>query len=102
MATINYSNLYKKISIDEDQIISELNSVIENNKNIIEYNLAEIDIDINNLEKKDKIISEILSSIKQVGFDKTAVKFSMSSSSMREEISWISANSLSKIFSNGY
>ena len=72
MATINYSNLYKKISIDEDQIISELNSVIENNKNIIEYNLAEIDIDINNLEKKDKIISEILSSIKQVGFDKTA------------------------------
>ena len=50
MATINYSNLYKKISINEDQIISELNSVIENNKNIIEYNLAEIDFDINNLE----------------------------------------------------
>ena len=66
MATINYSNLYKKISINEDQIISELNSVIENNKNIIEYNLAEIDIDINNLEKKDKIISEILSSINKL------------------------------------
>ena len=87
----------KKISIDEDQIISELNSVIENNKNIVEYNLAEIDIDINNLEKKDKIISEILSNIKQVGFDKTAVKFSMSSSSMSGgKLGWISANSLSK------
>ena len=81
----------------EDQIISELNSVIENNKNIVEYNLAEIDIDINNLEKKDKIISEILSSIKQIGFDKTAVKFSMSSSSMSGgKLGWISANSLSK------
>ena len=87
----------KKISIDEDQIISELNSVIENNKNIVEYNLAEIDIDINNLEKKDKIISEILSNIKQVGFDKTAVKFSMSSSSMSGgKLGWISSNSLSK------
>lgn len=91
-------NLYKnKISIDENEINRELNKLIINNKNITEYKLAEIEvISKNSLENKN-IIKQITDEINQNGFKNTAIKFSISSSSMDEgNLGWVSSNSLAK------
>ena len=91
-------NLYKnKISIDENEINRELNKLIINNKNITEYKLAEIEvISKNSLENKN-MIKQITDEINQNGFKNTAIKFSISSSSMDEgNLGWVSSNSLAK------
>jgi len=91
-------NLYKnKISIDENEINRELNKLIINNENITEYKLAEIEVaSKNSLENKD-IIKQITDEINKNGFKNTAIKFSISSSSMDEgNLGWVNSNSLAK------
>ena len=91
-------NLYKdKINLDKKEIEFELNEIIKSRKDVIEYNLAEIEI-----PKKDNIndkeeIEEIMSQISKNGFENTATKFSIASSALEGgNLGWINSSSLSQ------
>ena len=91
-------NLYKnKINIDENEINLELNELVANNKNITEYKLAEIEVISKGIRENENIINKITKEINENGFKNTAIKFSVSSSSLDEgNLGWVSSNSLSK------
>ena len=84
-------DLYKnKVNFDEDEINKELDAIINNKKNIEEYELAEIEF-----SDKNKI-KEIQDQIKLIGFENAAIKFSVASSSMNGgNLGWLSSSSLS-------
>ena len=90
-------NLYKdKINLDKKEIEFELNEIIKSRKDVIEYNLAEIEI-----PKKDNIndkeeIEEIMSQISKNGFENTATKFSIASSALEGGNLGINSSSLSQ------
>ena len=82
-----------KINIDQNEINEELEKVLQNKKNINEFNLAEIEFLLNN----NKSIKDIYNQIKKDGFESTAIKFSSSNSSIDGgKIGWINSNALSK------
>lgn len=84
-----------KINISEDQIEKELNEFLNKKEKIIEFKLAELEIIYEN-ETKNKIIEEIKKSIKDIGFSRTVVKYSVSSSSINNgEIGWVNSKSIS-------
>ena len=86
-----------KISLDEKEVNNELSDLIKSKMSLNEYKLGEIEILLkNNLEDKN-IILEINYQIKEIGFEKTAMKYSLSTSSAEGgNIGWISSKSLSK------
>ena len=76
-----------------------MNDFINNQKKIVEYKLAEIEIIVENLSDREKTVSEIQKQIEEIGFENTAIKFSVSPSSLNGgDIGWISSRSLSSIF----
>ena len=80
-------NLKKKI-LDENL----------NLKNTVEYDLSEIVFQVNNQNELNSILKEIEISIKTIGFNSTANKFSISSSSkFGGKIGKIKENQLSQI-----
>ena len=93
-------NLYSKnISIDEDQIVKELNDIVIKNKKIEEFNLAEIEIELENLSEKSKIISEVKKYISEIGFEKTAINFSIASTALSGgDLGWVNSSSLTDNF----
>ena len=93
-------NLYSKnISIDEDQIVKELNDIVIKNKKIEEFNLAEIEIELENLSEKSKIINEIKKYISEIGFEKTAINFSIASTGLSGgDLGWVNSSSLTGNF----
>ena len=89
----------KKISLNNNEIERELNDFINNQKKIVEYKLAEIEVIVESLSDRDKTISEIQKQIEKIGFENTAIKFSVSPSSLNGgDIGWVSSRSLSSIF----
>ena len=95
--TLIYRLYAKKITIDDDLINEEINKIKNTNSNLIEYELSEIEILINNDESDAKRILDIENLIKDLGFDETALKYSISSSaSNKGKLGWINTNSLSK------
>ena len=94
-------SLYKdKINLNENELEKELNEIIKNQKNIKEYQLAEIEIPSLNDSRDQKNIEDIYNQIKKEGFEETAIKFSASTSAFDGgNLGWISSRSLSdKIF----
>ncbi len=94
-------SLYKdKINLNESELEKELNEIIKNQKNIKEYQLAEIEIPSLNDSRDQKNIEDIYDQIKKEGFEETAIKFSASTSALDGgNLGWISSRSLSdKIF----
>ena len=90
-----YELFNKKIKLDEDQIILELNETISSQKNIEEFEIGEIELDILNINK-ESIINEVKEHINQYSFEKAAIKYSISTSSIDGgRIGWINANGLS-------
>ena len=84
----------KKISINENEINEELKKVLESQKDVYEFNLAEIEI-LSDSGDKNKI-KDVYDQIKKNGFESTAIKISNSSSSADGgEIGWINSNALS-------
>ena len=76
-----------------------MNDFINNQKKIVEYKLAEIEVIVENLSDREKTVSEIQKQIEEIGFENTAIKFSVSPSSLNGgDIGWISSRSLSSIF----
>ncbi len=91
-------NIYsKKIELDENSINDEVAKIIENNSLIEEFNISEIEIQSSNLKSDNERVSEIKRSIENVGFENTALKYSISStSSEKGSLGWINGKSLSR------
>tara|TARA_B100000963_G_scaffold360919_1_gene393871 strand:- start:1179 stop:2132 length:954 start_codon:yes stop_codon:yes gene_type:complete len=91
-----YQLYSSKVSIDENQIASELNKIIKEKKTLVEYKLAEIEIDILDEKKKDDVIKNIKQNIKKNGFENTAKKFSISNTALNGgNLGWVSSAVLS-------
>ena len=84
-----------KINITEDQIEKEINEFSSNNEKIIEFKLAELEVRYDN-DSKNEIVNEIKNSIKEIGFSKSVLKYSVSNSSLDEGvIGWVNSKAIS-------
>ena len=90
-----------KLNINEKEIDEELKKIINNQKDIIEYKLSEIEVQVDDNEKKESLVEKIKSQINKDGFRDTAIKYSMSSTALEGgEIGWVNSKSLSNNISN--
>ena len=93
-----------RIKVNEDQINFELKEILEKeNKNtsVVEYNLSEIEIIFETSKEEIDLKNRIDDDIKKIGFKKTAIKYSTSSTALNGGlIGWINSNLLSSIYSN--
>jgi len=84
-----------KINISDDQIEKEIKESQNKKEKVIEFKLAELEVNYEN-ETKDELIKKIKDSIKDIGFSKTVLKYSVSTSALNEgEIGWINSKSIS-------
>jgi len=90
--------IYKsKVTLDEKEIDKELNQIVLQQKNVLEYNLGEITVILEDFSKKNIKIKEVEDHLSAFGFERTAKKLSMSSSSVSGgNLGWINSKSLSK------
>ena len=89
------------LSVDEKQIIQELNEIIKNKKDLEEYELAEIVVDKMYGSNQESILTEISDYISQFNFEEAALKYSISSSASEGgNIGWVSSSSLSNQLKN--
>jgi peptidyl-prolyl cis-trans isomerase SurA len=89
-----YSN---KVSIDENQITYDLNRILKQQKDIEEFELAEIEVDLIDNSKKEDLINEIKNSIVKFGFEKAANTLSESQTALSGgNLGWVNSASLSK------
>ena len=87
-----------QININEDELKKKILDQKLNIENTVEYDLSEIVFQANNQNELDSILKEIEISIKTIGFNSTASKFSISSSSkFGGKIGKIKENQLSQI-----
>ena len=94
-----YQIYKKKINIKPEDVDREISDKLKKQKNIVEYNLSEIEILSNNSESNLATVALVQGEIKVAGFESAVSKFSISStSSKRGELGWINSNSLSKEF----
>ena len=85
----------KKIKIDQKQLEKEIKKNINNE--IKTYLMSEIFFEIKNDETVQNKYQKIIASIKQIGFENTALKFSISETSkIGGRLDWINENSLNK------
>ena len=86
----------KKIIVDEYEIDEELKKIIDTQKEMIEYRLSEIEVQVNDNEKITDLVEEIQNQIIKDGFKNTAIKYSTSSTALEGgEIGWVNSESLS-------
>lgn len=94
-----FQNYSGKIKIDEKVLDQEIKMILNSNKinkDNVEVNLSEIVVYQNNMTDNE-IVSKINEEIKINGFDNTALKFSISSSSTEKgNLGWINIKTLSK------
>jgi peptidyl-prolyl cis-trans isomerase SurA len=92
-----FNKFRDKIVLDKKEIDNELNNLIETQSNLEDYQLAEIEISLKNNSEDKNTILEVNNQINKIGFEKTAIKYSTSTSSLDGgNIGWISSKSLSK------
>tara|TARA_X000000950_G_C13878362_1_gene645790 strand:+ start:913 stop:1872 length:960 start_codon:yes stop_codon:yes gene_type:complete len=93
-----------KIKVNKDQINFELKEILEKEKQKkteIQYNLSEIEIFFENLKEEDELKNVIIDEIKKIGFKKTAIKYSNSSTAISGGlIGWIKSDGLSLEYFN--
>ncbi len=89
-------NIYKeKVKIDQKEIDREVLNYIQNNSNITELNISEIEINFDNNSNYQDEVNFIIKEINENGFEKTAQKFSISSTAKNfGKIGWINSESL--------
>ena len=99
-------NIYKeKVKINQKDIDREVLNYIQNNSDVTELNISEIQINLSNNSNYQDEINFISKEISENGFEKTAQKFSISSTSKNfGNIGWINSESLnlkvSKVLKN--
>ncbi len=92
-----YKLYINKINLNEDDINKEISKTLSLNKEIEDYELAEIEIEFDNEINKLNKIKVITDEIKKIGFENTALNYSIApSASDKGKIGWISSASLSK------
>lgn len=91
-----YGIYAKKVTFDESLIDKEAQNIIKSQSDIEEFRISEIEIFSNN-DQSDKInIKNIIDSIKKIGFEETAVSFSISSTAKdKGALGWVNAKTLS-------
>ena len=95
-------NIYKeKVKINQNEIDKQVKNYIKNNSTIIELKISEIEINIEENSNFQNEINFIKKEIDKNGFEKTALKFSTSSSSKKfGDIGWINQESLAPQIKN--
>ena len=95
-------NKYSKlIKINQDDINKKVDEIIRKNKEVTIFNLSEIVFLEKNKKDNEEKYKEIKKSIKEVGFDETAILYSISESAkLGGKIGWINENQISKKISN--
>ena len=90
-------NLYsEKIKIDENEILNEVREIHYLQKEMYEYRLSEIEV-LNDNENFNKIVTDLKQKIDTLGFENTALKFSISGSNIKQgDLGWIRSTSLSE------
>ena len=90
-----YARYSKSLKIDLDSLKKQIEN--NNKKNfLLEYNLSEIIFTKKNNLSLDELINEIQDSIKNIGFENTAILYSISDTSkVGGKIGWIKKNNLS-------
>tara|TARA_B100000902_G_scaffold214878_1_gene204326 strand:- start:11319 stop:12266 length:948 start_codon:yes stop_codon:yes gene_type:complete len=88
-----------KIKVNEEQINRELKDILNNEKKddmSQEFNLSEIEVTFENSNEEKQLVLKIADEIKKNSFEKTAIKFSISSTSLTGgQLGWISSNQIS-------
>ena len=93
-----YNNLIK---INEDEINKKVDEIINENKEITNFNLSEIVFLEKNKKDNEKKYLEIKKSIKEIGFEETAILYSISESAkLGGKIGWINENQISNKIAN--
>ncbi len=89
-------NIYKeKVKISQKDVDKEIFNYIQNNSNVTELNISEIEIAFENDSNFKDDVKFINNEIKKNGFEKTAQKFSISSTSKNfGNIGWVNSESL--------
>lgn len=90
-------NLYsEKIKIDENEILNEVREIHSLQEEMYEYRLSEIEV-LNDNENFNKIVTDLKQKIDTLGFENTALKFSISGSNIKQgDLGWIRSTSLSE------
>ena len=85
------------IKINENKINQKVDEIISKNKDVVSFNLSEIVfLEKNKKDNKEKYL-EIKKSIKEVGFEETAILHSVSESAkLGGKIGWINENQISR------
>ncbi len=92
-----YEKYSKKIKIDENLILNEVNKIIKEELIFTEINLKEIQVSKDSMSSNEKIISDILNEININGFENTAIKLSISNTAQEKgDLGWINKKTLSK------
>lgn len=93
-----YNNV---IQINKAEIKQKVDEIIKNNGEITNFNLSEIVFLEKNKQDSEKKYLEIQKSIKENGFEETAILYSISESAkLGGKIGWINGNQLSKKIMN--
>ena len=89
-----YSN---KIEFNEDNINKDLEKLVSGKSNVEEFEISEIEILRNNDSSDNAKILEVEKTIKEQGFEKAAITYSLSlSSENKGYLGWVNGKSLSK------
>ena len=87
----------KKIEINQENLDKEIEKILKNKQNILEFKLSEIEIPVNNDSKDKEKINNLMNLINKIGFEEVALKFSISSTAENKgDLGWINSTSLSK------
>jgi len=85
-----------RINIDENFLNNEVLKIVKNQKKIQEFKLSEIEIFLKNDTSDKYLISNVKKEILENGFEKTALKYSVSDTSNNKgSLGWVNSTSLS-------
>ena len=92
-----YSLYAKKITVNENTLDKEIEQIISTRSEVEEFELSEIEINIESVNQPEKKIEEILNKIKSDGFEEVALSYSTSStSSQKGYLGWVNGKALSR------
>ena len=92
-----YQKYSKKIEVNENSLNDEIETLLKDQLEVKEVNLSEIQLLNNQNINNKKFMQNIFDEIKKNGFENTALKFSVSSSSSEKgSLGWINIKTLSK------
>ena len=99
MERINCCEFSKKVKIDEKELEEKIKKNINNE--VKSYLMSEIFFEIKIEETVENKYEKIIKSIKEIGFENTALKYSISKTSkVGGRLDWINENSLNKKIKN--